>query len=117
MFLRGVISFAVGEEGRGSARGPARGKVRDDDSGAHCGVRRILGSKSDYQLVSEARLRCSLAFRATFYFRWRDNDPDLRAHTAPEGPAAFTPKTHRSQNNSAQQGCDDTAAQFVLRVL
>lgn len=44
----------------------ARGKVRADDSGAHCGVRRIQGSKSDYQLVSEVRLRCSLAFRETF---------------------------------------------------
>lgn len=74
------------------ARGPARGKAGDDDSGAHCGVRRIQGSKSDYQLVSEARLRCSLAFRATFYFRWLDNDPAFQAHAAPEGPSALLPK-------------------------
>lgn len=70
MFLWGVISFAVAGGGRvdGGSGILARGEAGDDDSGAHCGVRRIQGSKSDYQLVSEARLRCSLAFRATFYF-------------------------------------------------
>lgn len=75
MFLRGVISFAAGEEGgwlRGRDAGEGAGERRAgaDDSEVHCGVRRIQGSKSDYQLVSEARLRYSLAFRATFYFRW-----------------------------------------------
>lgn len=48
------------------ARGLVRGEAGDSDSGVHCEVRRIQGSKSDYQLVSEARLRYSLAFRATF---------------------------------------------------
>lgn len=66
MFLWGVISFALVEEkfGVGGGLWGAEG----DDSGAHCGVQPIQRSKSDYQLVSEARLRCSLAFRATVYF-------------------------------------------------
>lgn len=57
MFLRGVISFAAGEEG-GWMKGRDAGEAKQgyDDSGAHCGVRQIQGSKSDYQLVSEARL-------------------------------------------------------------
>lgn len=85
-------------KGRGCWRrgGPARGEAGDDDSGAHCGVRRIQGSKSDYQLVSEARLRYSLAFRATFYFRWLDNDPPLQARAAPEGPTNSGPEAPTS---------------------
>lgn len=96
MFLRGVISFAAGEEGgwrEGGDAGGGGGAARGDDSGVHCGVRRIQGTKSDYQLVSEARLRCSLAFRATFYFRWLDNDPRSPGPTQPpEGPSAVSPE-------------------------
>lgn len=75
MFLWGVISFTAGEVGGwmkgwdAGEGGLARGETGDDDTGVHCGVRRIQGSKSDYQLVSEARLRYSLAFKVTFYFR------------------------------------------------
>ena len=83
MFLRGVISFAAGEEGGGkkgrdAGEGAAKRRREDDDSGAHCGVRRIQESKSDYQLVSEARLRYSLAFTATFYFRCETMTPLYR---------------------------------------
>lgn len=94
------------------ARGPARGEAGDDDSGAHCGVRRIQGSKSDYQLVSEARLRYSLAFRATFYFRCETMTPPppLQAHAAPEGPATLKPNILK-QHNITQ---DSNTASHVL---
>lgn len=91
------------DEGSGMlARGPARGEAGDDDSGAHCGVRWIQGSKSDYQLVSEARLRYSLAFRATFYFRWLDNDPPLQARAGTEGLASSSSPSILRQHNTTQ---------------
>lgn len=97
MFLRGVISFAAGEEGgwmkgRDAGEGGRReAKQGYDDSGAHCGVRQIQGSKSDYQLVSEARLRYSLAFKATFYFRCETMTPLHGPTQAPEGLANSSP--------------------------
>lgn len=77
--------------GGGGERRSEGGEVGGDDSGEHCGVRRIQGSKSDYQLVSEARLRCSLAFTATFYVRWLDNDPALQGPRGPRRSAKSCP--------------------------
>lgn len=51
-------------------------------------LRRIQGSKSDYQLVSEARLTYSLAFTATFYFQCRSAPKKSAPRGAPHPPQA-----------------------------
>lgn len=85
--------------------GLARGKAEDDDTGAHCGVRRIEGSKSDYQLVSEARLRYSLAFTVTFYCPRETMAPLQR------GPA----KSRRGARDSSPEGRREIFTLYLKR--
>lgn len=108
MFLRGVISFATMKR---------RGRGGRHDSGAHCGVRRIQGSKSDYQLVSEARLRYSLAFTATFYFQRqtaltpRDQPQRARKHNSQTQRLETTP-----HNAAKVTGCQDSNAASAVKL-
>lgn len=102
------------DAGAGGRRAAERG---DDDSAVHCGGRRIQGSKSDYQLVSEARLRCSLTFRATFYFRWLDNDPALQAHAAPEGLATLPQKPPHILKQHSKEADDSTVTQLRKKIM
>lgn len=89
------------------ARGEAGG---DDDSGAHCGVRRIQGSKSDYQLVSEARLRCSLAFRRNFLLCDGETMTPLHGPTQPQRGARATPPSATPPHPETTQQQNDSTA-------